>query len=400
VQIVYHPEVRTVSKTALERIGASTAARAVAFALAYFAAVELGRVLSIDANDFPFPTVRPAAGLLLATLALSEYGWWSTLLLTACGAHLVSDVVLHGRPMEMSIGFWVAGCAQASTGAWLLRRFVGMPVTLASIKEVLGLACLPALVSGALGAAVGAGVARVCFGVSFLSAWRSWWLADAIGVLVTAPLVFTLAARRAGSLTPFRPWRIVEAATLLTGMFVVAQGVFGELLPVPFTVPIFVLPFLLWAALRFGPAGAATAIILVATIGGWNTSHGRGPYARLTRLPSQQVLRAQGALGVASLSVLILSAAVAERKHAEQKRIALIQELEKALQEIKTLRGLIPLCAWCKNIRDDQGFWLRLEDYLRTHTDAEFTHGICPQCLGQELDTAGSGAEFLEASEA
>ncbi len=56
------------------------------------------------------------------------------------------------------------------------------------------------------------------------------------------------------------------------------------------------------------------------------------------------------------------------------------RELERALQEVKTLRGLIPVCAHCKKIRDDRGYWKRMEDYLRTHSEADITHGLCPDC--------------------
>ena len=59
------------------------------------------------------------------------------------------------------------------------------------------------------------------------------------------------------------------------------------------------------------------------------------------------------------------------------------KELEEALAKIKTLRGLIPICATCKRIRSDQGYWQQLEQYLAEHSEAEFTHGICPECLKQ-----------------
>lgn len=55
-------------------------------------------------------------------------------------------------------------------------------------------------------------------------------------------------------------------------------------------------------------------------------------------------------------------------------------ELEKALTEVKQLKGLVPICAWCKKIRDDRGYWNRLEDYIHRHTEAEFSHGVCPEC--------------------
>ncbi len=60
-----------------------------------------------------------------------------------------------------------------------------------------------------------------------------------------------------------------------------------------------------------------------------------------------------------------------------------IEELREALNNIKTLRGILPICAWCKKIRDDEGYWKQLESYLRDHTDAEFSHGICPPCAAK-----------------
>ena len=62
-------------------------------------------------------------------------------------------------------------------------------------------------------------------------------------------------------------------------------------------------------------------------------------------------------------------------------RQKMIAQLEKNLKEIKTLRGLIPMCAWCRNIRDDKGYWKKVEKYIEEHTDAAFTHGICPRCM-------------------
>jgi PAS domain-containing protein len=72
---------------------------------------------------------------------------------------------------------------------------------------------------------------------------------------------------------------------------------------------------------------------------------------------------------------------VTERKRLEAEREILIRDLQEALAKIKTLKGLIPVCAWCRKVRDDKGYWEELEHYIRNHTDADFTHGICPECL-------------------
>jgi len=71
---------------------------------------------------------------------------------------------------------------------------------------------------------------------------------------------------------------------------------------------------------------------------------------------------------------------VTERKRMEEERERLIVELKEALLKVRTLAGLLPICSSCKRIRDDEGRWQPLEDYIREHSEAEFTHTICPEC--------------------
>ena len=82
-----------------------------------------------------------------------------------------------------------------------------------------------------------------------------------------------------------------------------------------------------------------------------------------------------------------LQAEIAERKKTEivllestKEREKLIVELQSALENVKTLQGLLPICANCKKIRDDKGFWNQVEGYIQEHTNAVFSHGICPEC--------------------
>jgi len=71
---------------------------------------------------------------------------------------------------------------------------------------------------------------------------------------------------------------------------------------------------------------------------------------------------------------------ITERKRQEKEREKLIQELQKALSEVRKLRGMLPICASCKKIRDDQGYWNQVEAYLTRHSDVQFSHSICPEC--------------------
>jgi PAS domain S-box-containing protein len=71
---------------------------------------------------------------------------------------------------------------------------------------------------------------------------------------------------------------------------------------------------------------------------------------------------------------------VTENIRTERERDKLIADLQKALAEIKTLHGLLPICSSCKKIRDDKGSWTQIEVYIRKHSEAEFTHGLCQEC--------------------
>lgn len=72
---------------------------------------------------------------------------------------------------------------------------------------------------------------------------------------------------------------------------------------------------------------------------------------------------------------------ITQRKHEERERTELIQELTDALKQVKALTGLLPICATCKRIRDERGYWQQLEAYISSHTNAILTHGICPECF-------------------
>lgn len=72
-----------------------------------------------------------------------------------------------------------------------------------------------------------------------------------------------------------------------------------------------------------------------------------------------------------------------EKRRADEERERLIKELQAALAEVKNLSGLLPICASCKKIRDDQGYWQAVEVYITDRFDAQFTHGICPDCMNQ-----------------
>jgi PAS domain S-box-containing protein len=79
--------------------------------------------------------------------------------------------------------------------------------------------------------------------------------------------------------------------------------------------------------------------------------------------------------------IFCISRDISDRKRAEQEREDLIKTLRESLAEIKVLRGILPLCAFCKKIRDDKGFWEQVDIYIKDHSNADISHSICPECL-------------------
>ena len=79
--------------------------------------------------------------------------------------------------------------------------------------------------------------------------------------------------------------------------------------------------------------------------------------------------------------LMVMIRDISVRKKAERERAETIKELTEALENIKTLKGLLPICSHCKKIRDDEGYWNKIEKYIEVHTDASFTHGLCPDCI-------------------
>ena len=78
-----------------------------------------------------------------------------------------------------------------------------------------------------------------------------------------------------------------------------------------------------------------------------------------------------------------ISRDITDRKLLEEQRDRYVSELQEALEKVKTLSGLLPLCSGCKNIRDDHGYWQQVDNYIMEHSTARFTHGLCPDCIAR-----------------
>ncbi len=106
-------------------------------------------------------------------------------------------------------------------------------------------------------------------------------------------------------------------------------------------------------------------------------------------------------LWIASLLLTIVLWHSLRVRQLKAREMELARRVDAALAKIKVLSGLLPICSWCKKVRDDTGYWNQLESYVREHSEANFSHGICPECLREhfpaftrdgEADAAGEPA--------
>jgi PAS domain-containing protein len=88
--------------------------------------------------------------------------------------------------------------------------------------------------------------------------------------------------------------------------------------------------------------------------------------------------------------VIVFIEDITERKKAEEERELLIKELKEAINEIKTLRGILPICSFCKKIRNDKGYWEQVDIYLHRYSEADVSHSVCPECMNKHYPDVGS----------
>jgi PAS domain S-box-containing protein len=280
---------------------------AVTFALC-FTAGKLG--LSVAFTSGNVSPVWPPSGIALAATLLWGYRVWPGVAMASFLVNLLSPVPALAAPI-IALG----STSSALVGAYLLQRFTGLQPSLTRLRDALGLVTLPAFVSTTLAASMGITgllVAHVKPWSGFGSAWLVWWLGDAMGVLIVAPLVLT-----GGELVKtLRGYRWLELGLLSTGLVVVCLAIFGDQVGPAIrddVLAFVVFPFVIWAAIRFGVAGSSAASFLTAALAVWGTTEGYGPFVKHDSLHNAALL--QLFIAVTSITGLILAAVVTERKY-------------------------------------------------------------------------------------
>ena len=285
---------------------------------AYFVAGKVGLSTPFTSNNIS--PVWPAAGVALSAVLLVGYRIWPGI---AAAAFLVNWAAI---PHVAAAGLACGNTLAALTGAFLVRKVPNFDDSLSRLRDVLGLITYAGLVSTMVSASVGVAVlfaTRVHPWSDARSAWLIYWLGDAMGILLLAPLLLTLPKLW----KICRSARVSEFAALLLLLATASLLIFSDqrlLYTKSHVLAFAVFPFVMWAAIRFGVSGFASSTVLIAAIATAETARGFGPFAQDKPLANAFLL--QAFFGVISLSGLALAAVIAERESLESEREQLIRD--------------------------------------------------------------------------
>ncbi len=284
-------------------------------ALVYFVAARLSLLLAFQPEGIA--AVWPPAGIFLSALLLTRRHLRIYLVGVLCLTDFAAEW-LAGTPFFVSIAYSLALTGDAVLSAWLLLRFVGAPLTFARVRDVLGFLVLSVILSNGLFSLVAAAASRLLAGTS--SFWDSWqWSAasDGVGNLLATPLIMSWASWAKRRPESWSSKRTLEGAALFLPLVLLNSLVFSRLPQsrvLGLLLAYVTVPFLLWAALRFGVRGVTSALVLLAAVA--------VPFAALNPLsdfplpgsPLSIVIGVQLYLALLAIPSLFLVAVVTERR--------------------------------------------------------------------------------------
>jgi len=288
-------------------------ARALALAAAYFVVAKIGlRYATIGPSISP---VWPPTGLAVAALVLLGPRYWPAILLGAFLANATTSI-----PVLAAAGLACGNATEATVAAYLLRRRARQHLALDDLLGVRTLVGVAAPVGALASAAIGVTslwLAHVVSGAGVWSALSLWCAGDYLGALVVAPVFLTWlgpAGLRIGRRAA------IELALLVGGAVLATMAIFGSLLPASLLpqaeYPYLLFPFVIGAALRFGPRGAALLTMTVATLAVGYTVRGGGPFVMQTVPSTDTALMLY--IGILAITGLSLGPATARHERAER----------------------------------------------------------------------------------
>ena len=295
-------------------------------AVVYFAAGKLGLSLAL-VHPSATPIWAPT-GIAIASLLLFGIRVWPAFFL---GAFLVN--VTTAGSIATSLGIAAGNTLEGVVGAYLVNRFANGTRVFDRAQDIFKFTVLAGMLATAVSATFG--VTSLALGgvapwANYGPIWATWWLGDAGGCLIVTPLLILW------SRGPWPRWtraQVLEAAAMLLSLMAVGQIVFGTLLPEEMRFPLkfLCIPPLLWAAFRFDPRVAATAILALTVLSVWGALGGGASQAGV----NESLVLLHVFLGVTAVTTLALAALVAEQRRREAALRAASEQLREAMTELE-----------------------------------------------------------------
>jgi len=307
----------------------------------YYLGCKIGFALTFQPH--PVSVLWPPNSIVVAALLLTPLRLWWFVLLAAFPAHLAAQLQSDVPPL-MIVCWFISNASEAVIGAGLTYYFLGGPMRLTSLRKV-GIFCLCVVFIGP-------------FLSSFLDAafvvWNHWghdgyWAlirvrlsSNAVSALIIVPLIVTWITNGVQPLRAASRSRYLEACAAFLGLLGVSYVVLYELRAGADLALLFLpLPFLLWAAVRFGVLGASTAISIVGFLAIWSASHGHGPFSRETA--EQSALSIEIFLIGLAIPLLFLAALIEERATGEN-------ELRESESRFQMVADAAPVLIWMSGV--------------------------------------------------
>ena len=311
----------------------------------YYLGARIGFALTFQPH--PVSVLWPPNSILVAALLLTPPRTWWFVLLAAFPAHCAAQLQSH-VPHLMILCWFVSNSCEAVISAGLTRYVVGGPIRFTSLRDA-GIFCLCAVIIGPFLSSF--------FDAAFV-VWNHWgqdaywklirirFSSNALAALIVVPLIVTWARNGIPRLHRARLSRYLEACVLFLSLFSVSYAVLYEFGPGADSALLFLpLPFLLWAAVRFGSLGASSAISIVGFLAIWSGSHGHGPFSGGTT--EQNALSIQIFLIALAIPLMFLAAVIEERATAEA-------ELRETHQRMDLAASAADLGIWVWDIVRDE----------------------------------------------